>query len=689
MPIAQQHFPFENQNEFPNYFPADFIAEGIDQTRGWFYTLLVISTALFNKPPFKNLVCNGLVLAADGQKMSKRKKNYPDPIEVVNKYGADALRLYLINSPVVRAENLRFKEEGVRDIVKDIFLPWYNAYRFLFQNIEQLETNNSFKYRYDSKRHAAATLDVMDVWIVSIKESLLEFIAKEMKAYRLYTVVPRLTKFIDLLTNWYVRLNRRRIKGEFGQEEALNSLDTLFDVLLNLVKMMAPFTPYLTELMYQRLRHLDENSPVGSIHYQMMPQPDKKRINIAIERAVSRMQAVIELGRVMRDRRTMPIKYPLPELIVVHQSEEYLQDIKSLESFILSEMNVRKVTLSRDKEKYGVKLRAEPDYRSLGAKLKNDLKTVMQQVKQLTDSDIERHLKNGFFEIAGHRIELNEIKIIYQLGDSPQDKRFEANSDNDVLALLDTQPSQELIDEGIAREIINRIQKMKKKAKLFPTDPVLVFYWIDNEKSELFRVALNFQNYIENVIKSPFKLYTEEEGKKIILAEEHFELKDAKMMLKVCSHQDQLNPHGEWINILLKGIKPRFGAKSNEGSLFLHDFDGKRITLKQLHEEIEKLFGLYHCRYVVSLDSKELTTTEGISCRTLLVTRDLNELPKFEQEPYPLSKFVNIEVQGRKLSLFIQNPVDTSHITKNQLNRILENNLKDVDPTKAVVTFCF
>ena len=131
MPFAQQHYPFENESEFLNNFPADFIAEGIDQTRGWFYTLLVISTALFNKPPYKNLNVTGLVLASDGQKMSKRKKNYPDPMEVVNKYGADALRLYLINSPVVHAENLKFKEEGVRDIIKDVFLPWYNAYRLL------------------------------------------------------------------------------------------------------------------------------------------------------------------------------------------------------------------------------------------------------------------------------------------------------------------------------------------------------------------------------------------------------------------------------------------------------------------------------------------------------------------------------------------------------------------------------
>lgn len=202
MPYAQLHYPFENVKEFEDSFPADFIAEGIDQTRGWFYTLLVISTALFDKPPFKNLIANGLVLASDGQKMSKRKKNYPDPLEIVNKYGADALRLYLINSPVVRAENLRFKEEGVKDIIKDVFLPWYNAFRFLLQNVERFEREENSKFIFKEK---LKTENIMDKWILSFTETLLKFLKVEMQAYRLYTVVPRLIKYIDNLTNWYVK----------------------------------------------------------------------------------------------------------------------------------------------------------------------------------------------------------------------------------------------------------------------------------------------------------------------------------------------------------------------------------------------------------------------------------------------------------------------------------------------------
>ncbi len=183
MPYAQAHYPFEHKKEFEDTFPADFIAEGTDQTRGWFYTLLVLSTALFDKPPYKNLIVNGLVLASDGQKMSKRKKNYPDPNSVIDKYGADALRLFLINSPVVKAESLRFKEEGVRDILKDVFLPWYNAYRFLLQNVEAYQSRHGDNFAWSEDAYGKSK-NVMDKWIISFTQSLLVFVKREMAAYR-------------------------------------------------------------------------------------------------------------------------------------------------------------------------------------------------------------------------------------------------------------------------------------------------------------------------------------------------------------------------------------------------------------------------------------------------------------------------------------------------------------------------
>ena len=280
MPYAQQHYPFENVKLFEDNFPADFIAEGLDQTRGWFYTLLVLSTALFDRPPFRNLICNGLVLAADGKKMSKRLRNYPPPEVIVNEYGADALRLYLINSPVVRAEPLRFKKEGVFAVVKDVLLPWYNAYRFLAQSTPQ-----------DFAPHAtdlARASNVLDRWILAATDALVGYVREEMAAYRLYTVVPALVAYIEQLTNVYVRLNRRRLKGRTDPADCAMAQATLFASLLTLCKAMAPFTPFFTEVLYQNLRRaLPAGEALESVHFCSFPEPRRppgsdKRIQVRL-----------------------------------------------------------------------------------------------------------------------------------------------------------------------------------------------------------------------------------------------------------------------------------------------------------------------------------------------------------------------------------------------------------------------
>jgi len=449
---------------------------------------------------------------------------------------------------------------------------------------------------------------------------------------------------------------------------------------------MAPFTPFLTELMYQRLRLLDENSPVGSVHYLMMPTPNRGRINLDIERAVSRMQAVIELGRVMRDRRTMPIKYPLPQMIVIHQSEEYLNDIRSLESFILSEMNIRKITLSNEKERYGVTLRAEPDYRSLGSRLKNDLKKVQTAVKGLTDADIQRHVGKGFFEICGHRIELSEIKIIYQMGDSSATSQFEANSDNDVLCLLDCTPSQELIDEGLAREIINRVQKLKKKGKLFPTDPVIVYFAVDKTGSDVAKVAESYKEFIESTIKSAFLPFTADAASKTVLIEETQELKGVSLKIKVCSTKERLVPHSKWVNLQLQGIAPRLGAKSDQATVCLNNFEGNFITLDGLKTEVEILFGLTMCRYVLTLDGKELQSTTGLEGRTVVVARELSAVKPVQDAGAPFVKFVNVEIAGKKFTVFIENPVNSNELSNEHLNELLKS--AKMDHKKAVITYC-
>ncbi|XP_028405493.1 isoleucine--tRNA ligase, cytoplasmic-like [Dendronephthya gigantea] len=608
MPYAQEHYPFENKEGFENCFPADFIAEGIDQTRGWFYTLLVISTALFNKPPFKNLIVNGLVLAADGSKMSKRKKNYPDPMEVINKYGSDALRLYLINSPVVRADTLKFQEKGVKDIIKDVFLPWLNAYRFLLQNIQQYEKDNEVKFMYDESKMTVLS-NIMDRWILSFVQSLVVFFEREMSAYHLYTVVPRLVTFIDQLTNWYVRSNRKRLKGEFGKEDSYMAMQTLFNVIYTMNRMMAPFTPFLTEYMFQRMKDYIQfeksEEYTDSVHYLMIPKQRKDLIHEDIENAVSHMQSVIELGRVVRDRKTLPIKYPLPEVIVIHQDSQYLEDVKSLENYILEELNVKKLTVSSERDKYGIHLKAEPDNQTLGRRLKGAFKQVSQAIKELTDSQLKEYIKNGKIDILGHVLSGTDLKLIYTFDkNSSMSSQYEAHSDNDVLILLDVTPDQTMLDEGVAREVVNRIQKLRKKAGLQPTDDITVAYDVetikDNEKaSYLQSVVQNYRDYIADATKQPISSSDSCLNLSLII-QEVMELKECRLKLWIYrGHETSANsgpsPFCNFVNVKLgSGVKPGTGVTGSMGTILLENPKGDYLlTYDEFVKQVKVVFGLY------------------------------------------------------------------------------------------------
>ena len=597
MPYAQAHYPFENKKEFEDSFPADFIAEGIDQTRGWFYTLLVISTALFNKPPFKNLIVNGLVLANDGQKMSKRLKNYPDPMEVINKYGADALRLFLINSPVVKAENLRFREEGVQAILKDVFLPWYNAYRFLLQNIERYEREEGVEFFWSEKTYGDSS-NVMDRWIISFTQSLLDFVSTEMAAYRLYTVIPRLVKFIDNLTNWYVRMNRRRLKGEGGAADCKAALDSLFSVLITMVRVMASFTPFLTEMMYQQLKKKVPSfsgPDFKSVHYLLLPAARKDLIHVDIERAVSRMQTVVDLGRVLRDRKTMPIKYPLPEVVVIHKDEECLSDLRSLERYILEELNVRELTLSGDKASYGVTLRAEPDHKTLGLRLKGAFKAVMAEIKTLSDETISGFLAGAELVVQGHKLVSEDLRIMYSFsGDQSAElsTKFEADSSGDILVLLDTTPDASMLEEGLAREIVNRVQKFRKSAGLKVSDEVTMHYAVSPAGHSLNTIITKYLNYIQTSSKTPLR--PKKGNLTGISKSETFDVKDAKIELCITpgfpgDYSNGDSPSGSpavpWVNVELVGCTPAGYIASSKGGILLPSTG--EITLPQIQSNVQ------------------------------------------------------------------------------------------------------
>ncbi|OMP04628.1 Aminoacyl-tRNA synthetase, class Ia [Corchorus olitorius] len=523
MPYAYIHYPFENVELFEKNFPGQFVAEGLDQTRGWFYTLMVLSTALFGKPAFRNLICNGLVLAEDGKKMSKKLKNYPPPMEVINEYGADAVRLYLINSPVVRAETLRFKKEGVYGVVKDVFLPWYNAYRFLVQNAKRLEYETSAPFVPNLMDLSKSNLDewssnVLDRWIYSATQSLVHFVRKEMDAYRLYTVVPYLLKFLDDLTNIYVRFNRKRLKGRTGdQTDCQAALSTLYNVLLTSCKVMAPFTPFFTEHLYQNLRKVLGDGAEESIHFCSFPQVEEGGRDHRIEESVARMMKIIDLGRNIRERHNKPLKAPLRGMVVVHPDEEFLDDIAGkLSEYVKEELNIRNLDTCKDPLKYAC-LRAEPDFSVLGKRLGKSMGEVAKNVKAMSQEDILAFQEAGEVTFvtksgAAHCLKLTDIKVERKFKRPDNGMKdgeiFDAAGEGDVLVVLDLRDDESLFEAGAAREIVSRIQKLRKKAglELEPTDVVEVYFEsLDQDKSAIQQVLNSQESYIKDAIgSSPF-----------------------------------------------------------------------------------------------------------------------------------------------------------------------------------------
>eukprot|EP01114_Cavostelium_apophysatum_P008374 TRINITY_DN2080_c0_g1_i1.p1 TRINITY_DN2080_c0_g1~~TRINITY_DN2080_c0_g1_i1.p1 ORF type:complete len:1229 (-),score=422.42 TRINITY_DN2080_c0_g1_i1:80-3766(-) len=523
MPYAQNHYPFENEKLFETGFPADFIAEGIDQTRGWFYTLLVISTILFKKTPYKNLVVNGMVLAADGKKMSKRLKNYPDPMEVVEEFGADALRLYLINSPVVRGESLKFQKEGVKNVLKDVFLPWFNAFRFFAESLVKFNLGKGVvEFKPDTKLALSST-NVMDKWILAATNGLIQFVRQEMQAYRLYTVTPRLVQFIEQLTNWYVRLNRRRLKGVEGEEDSRKALAVMYEVLYTVTRAMAPFTPYLTEYFYQHLRKIiPESEREDSVHYLMFPVENAEALNPRIVEAVGRMQAVILLGRQARERKNLPLKLPLGKITVIHKDPQYLKDVEGLKNYVQGELNVKEVICSANDT--SVVTTAKPDLKALGTKLKKDMGKVQAEIKNLTHEQIGKLQTEGKIELAGHVITAEELLITREYkGDTSAN---EPAWDADVLIILDLKVDEKMQAEGTAREIINRIQKLRKKAGIVPTDPIQVFY---EAKGDLEKVMSLQKDFVRNNIGVPLSHLSNKPASAVQILSEDSDINGAKL----------------------------------------------------------------------------------------------------------------------------------------------------------------
>jgi len=464
MPYAQIHYPFENVESFARSFPADFVAEGLDQTRGWFYTLMVVASALFDKPAFHNVVVNGLVLAEDGKKMSKRLKNYPEPEDIIAEHGADALRLYLINSPLVRAEELRFSEQGVRDTVRRLLLPWWNAYKFFV-------TYASVDMWKPELTPAGASPNILDRWILSRQQTLIRRTSEEMETYRLYNVVPALLDFLDELTNWYVRLNRRRFWSENDSDDKRFAYRTLYEVLAGFSKLMAPFTPFLADAIYRNLRTLQEAKMEESVHLEAFPPYDEQVADAELEDAVARMQRVILLGRSLRNERKVKVRMPLRALTILHRQQHVLDEIKPLESYIREELNVKEIHYSTG-EAEKVTLSAKPNAKLLGPRFGKKFGAVGKQISGLSLEQMLTLETGEELVLDGEIFQPEEVQILRQARDGAPDVR----SDRFISIEFPCDLDEELIAEGLAREIVHAIQQMRKDAGFRVEDRIVVTY---------------------------------------------------------------------------------------------------------------------------------------------------------------------------------------------------------------------
>jgi len=534
MPYAQAHYPFENRDKFETSFPADFISEGLDQTRGWFYTLLILGVHLFDTAPWKNLIVSGLVLAADGKKMSKSLRNFPDPSLVINKYGADAVRLYMINSPIVRAENLRFREEGVKDIIASVFLPWLNSFRFFLAQVVLLKKDTGIDYKYNP--NAKVSENVMDRWILARCQSLIECVRVEMENYRLYTVVPRLLTMINELTNWYIRFNRRRLKGENGPEDTVAALHSLFETLYTVSLTMSSFTPFISENLYQGLRKFmtetDPNVDYRSVHFLPFPSVKEAYLDPVIQRRFSALQNVIELGRTMREKNNLPLRVPLRELTVFHSDSQYLEDVKSLGSYIEEELNIRDLVLSSDEKKCGVNFKLLADWPVLGRKLRKDMGKVKKGLDQVTSEEAKAYMTTGQITIEGIPLGEGDLRAMRYVDAAALGSHILSDSDGAVVVLLDGMVYPELQAEGMARDVINRIQRLRKKAGLQATDEIDAFYRFTDDMGQALDEVMRTQTdvFVRNIRRAP-RPASEKPANGDVVCEEEQEVNDIKFML--------------------------------------------------------------------------------------------------------------------------------------------------------------
>lgn len=464
MPYAQSHYPFKNKEKFEKTFPADFIAESLDQTRGWFYTLVVLGTALFGKSPFKNVVVSGLILAENGQKMSKRLKNYPEVDYIFDNYGADAVRLYLMMSGAVKAGELLFSEKGVAEVIRNFHLPLWNAYSFLitYSIVDGWNPEKSMAAKFDNP---------LDIWITSYTEKLIKEVGDLLEEYDIQNAIRVIYKYLDGLTNWYIRRSRRRFWKSENDLDKNQAYSALYSALLKFCYVIAPISPYIPEELYQNLK--TKNMP-ESIHLCSYPVENHKLRNTELEKEMELIQKTAEMGRSIRAKVKINLRKPLNavHLVTTDKYEEKL--LTKMVDIIKEELNVKNVIFEKKEEKL-VKLSCKANFRALGKKVGKQMKEVSNEILKFGKKEISQLEKDGkiVITIDNNNIELTTEDILIERSEK---EGLSVINEGTLTLALDTNLTKDLIEEGVARQFIRHIQNLRKDKDLNVSDRIIIFY---------------------------------------------------------------------------------------------------------------------------------------------------------------------------------------------------------------------
>ena len=471
MPFAQYHYPFENQELFEKHFPADFISEAVDQTRGWFYSLLAISTLIFNKAPYKNVIVLGHVQDENGQKMSKSKGNAVDPFDALEKYGADAIRWYFYINSAPWLPN-RFHGKAVTEGQRKFMGTLWNTYAFfvLYANIDEFDAT---KYTLEYEK-----LSVMDKWLLSKLNSAIKAVDEDLANYKIPEAAKALQGFVDDMSNWYVRRSRERFWAKGMEQDKINAYMTLYTALVEICKTAAPMIPFMTEDIYQNLvRSIDVNAP-ESIHLCDFPKVNEAHIDKELEENMDRVLKLVVMGRACRNTANIKNRQPIGQMYVKADFE--LSEF--FDAIVADELNVKNVTFTqevRDFTSYSFK----PQLKTVGPKYGKLLGGIKNVLSGLDGNAAMDELNaNGClrFEVNGEEVVLNREDLLI---DTAQMEGYVSEDDNGITVVLDTNLSEELLEEGFVREIISKVQTMRKEADFEVMDKIVITYE-GSEKAE-------------------------------------------------------------------------------------------------------------------------------------------------------------------------------------------------------------